>query len=200
MVTDTSEVIFEVIMRQLLLLSFALLPVAAHAQTKAVSSVAPAPTLTAALNQPAPVNSPRNAAAVTRVPAATSDDTATHLIGMHQTIRTSVSPDFEYPQGGTVGITFGEPNFAEMPKLEKYTTLALSQTDLAKSQPQTIVSVRLTLDAMGVPQDLAIVRSGGEAVDNAALAAVRNFRFKPATVEHVPVYSTMTVDITIDKK
>lgn len=182
-------------MRQLLLLSFALLPVAAHAQTKVVSSVAPAPTMTAS------VNSPREAVVATHVSAPKAEaDTATHLISTRQTLHATVSQDFAYPQDGSVGAVFGSPNFVEMPRLEKYTSVSIAQADLAKAPSQTVVSVRLSVDPMGVPQDLSIVRSAGEAVDADTLAAVRQFRFKPASVEHVPVYSTVTLDVTIDKK
>ena len=198
MVTDTSELFFEVIMRQLLLLSFALLPVAAHAQTKVVSSVAPAPTMTASVHSPrAAVVVPASLPVVADKPAA---DVSTHLISTKQTIRATVSQDFAYPQDGSEGAVFGSPNFVELPKLEKYSSVSIAQADLAKAPSQTVVTVRMGVDPMGIPQDLSIVRSAGDAVDADTLAAVRQFRFKPASVEHVPAYSTVTLDVTIDKK
>ena len=49
------------------------------------------------------------------------------------------------------------------------------------------VTVDLVVDEKGFPQNLRVEKSGGEKFDQAALEAVRQYRFQPATREGAPV-------------
>ncbi len=55
-----------------------------------------------------------------------------------------------------------------------------------KAKPSD-VKLRLVVDEQGMPQDVRVVESGGDKFDQSALAAVRQYRFKPATREGNPV-------------
>ena len=58
------------------------------------------------------------------------------------------------------------------------------------------VVLALLVDDDGRPYDLKIVTSAGPQMDNAALEAVRHWRFKPATCEGQPIESRINVVVT----
>jgi len=58
------------------------------------------------------------------------------------------------------------------------------------------VSVSLVVDAQGLPKDLRVVHPLGKGLDQAALNAVRQYRFKPALdATGVPVQTVLDVDV-----
>ena len=63
------------------------------------------------------------------------------------------------------------------------------------SSDQTAL-VELLIDIHGKPQDIHVLQSGGKRTDEAAVATVRNWRFKPATCdgEAVPVQIRTNID------
>ena len=58
--------------------------------------------------------------------------------------------------------------------------------------------VSLIVDTQGLPQNLQVVRHLKMGLDEAALAAVRQYRFKPATLQGKPV--PVIVEITANFK
>jgi TonB family protein len=75
-------------------------------------------------------------------------------------------------------------------------TLPLAQIqDPAKAE----VSVHVIVDPAGVPEFSSITRSAGPQIDNATLAAVREYRFQPAKLDGVPVESDLTLTIHLEK-
>jgi TonB family protein len=56
-----------------------------------------------------------------------------------------------------------------------------------------------TIGVDGKPQDLRVVRSGGQDFDRPALEAVRKWRFKPATCDGLPVAVQINVEVTFRK-
>jgi TonB family protein len=52
----------------------------------------------------------------------------------------------------------------------------------------------------GVPEDLSIVHSAGPVVDQKTLDAVRQYRFQPATIGHIPVVADVTVEVALQKQ
>ncbi len=62
------------------------------------------------------------------------------------------------------------------------------------------VSVRMVVDQRGVPTDVKIVHSAGAVLDESTLEAVNQYRFRPATLNSVPVESDVTLDIALVKK
>ena len=55
--------------------------------------------------------------------------------------------------------------------------------------------VGLTVPIDGIPTDIHIVKSGGASFDKAALKAVRQYRFSPATLHGKPVPVAIKVEI-----
>jgi periplasmic protein TonB len=60
---------------------------------------------------------------------------------------------------------------------------------------QGVVSIQLIVDAQGFPQDARVVRHLGMGLDERALEAVRQYRFKPALYQGHPVAVQMVVDV-----
>lgn len=59
----------------------------------------------------------------------------------------------------------------------------------------TIVLVGLTVPTDGIPQDVHIVKSGGDSFDKSALTAVNQYRFQPATLHGQPVPTRVNIEV-----
>jgi TonB family protein len=60
---------------------------------------------------------------------------------------------------------------------------------------QGTVAIALIVDAQGNPQDIRVVRHLGMGLDEKAIAAVRQYKFKPALYQGNPVAVQMTIDV-----
>lgn len=60
---------------------------------------------------------------------------------------------------------------------------------------QGTVSIQLIVDAQGAPQDVHVVRHLGMGLDEKAIEAVREYRFRPATYRGHPVAVQMIIDV-----
>jgi TonB family protein len=49
------------------------------------------------------------------------------------------------------------------------------------------VTVRFVVDDKGAVEDIRVLESGGDVVDDVVVAAIRGWRFRPATKQGVPV-------------
>jgi periplasmic protein TonB len=66
----------------------------------------------------------------------------------------------------------------------------------ARSQNfQGVVAVQLIVDSQGLPQDVRVVRHLGMGLDEEAIAAVKQYRFRPATYEGRSVAVQMVIDV-----
>jgi TonB family protein len=69
-------------------------------------------------------------------------------------------------------------------------------TPEARSQNyQGVVAVQLIVDTQGVPQDVRVVRHLGMGLDEEAIAAVKQYRFRPAKYEGRSVSVQMVIDV-----
>lgn len=69
-------------------------------------------------------------------------------------------------------------------------------TAQARSQNlQGVVAVQLIVDSQGFPQDVHVVRSLGMGLDQEAIAAVKQYRFKPAKYQGRSVSVQMVIDV-----
>jgi TonB family protein len=59
----------------------------------------------------------------------------------------------------------------------------------------SLVLVGLTVPVDGVPTDIHIVKSGGDAFDKSALTAVQQYRFQPASLHGKPVPVAINVEV-----
>ena len=60
---------------------------------------------------------------------------------------------------------------------------------------QGVVAVQLIVDSQGFPQDVRVVRHLGMGLDEEAIAAVKQYRFRPATYEGHSVAVQMIIDV-----
>ena len=67
---------------------------------------------------------------------------------------------------------------------------------LFSTPPTGVATVGLNLNTEGIPQDLRILQSAGnDKLDQSALDAVRQYRFKPAMKEGHPVMVDMKIEV-----
>jgi TonB family protein len=60
---------------------------------------------------------------------------------------------------------------------------------------QGSVSIQLIVDSQGNPQNVRVVRHLGMGLDEKAIEAVRQYRFKPAMYEGHPVAVQLLIDV-----
>jgi TonB family protein len=101
---------------------------------------------------------------------------------------------------GALLIRFGtsEPE-ATAPKLVHVVGRTLPLERLINEENNAFVVVHLTVDYKGMPQNVTIAKSAGSLIDDQTLAAVRQYRFEPATVDHAPVQSDVTLKVMLKK-
>jgi TonB family protein len=59
--------------------------------------------------------------------------------------------------------------------------------------------VRLNVSQDGTAKDVQVVRSSGIGLDETVAAAVRQFRFQPATLDGQPVAADMTLNVFVQR-
>jgi TonB family protein len=185
-------------MRATILCTLALLPVLAHAQVSGpkagTSHVADASvTLEAKLVSPKAFLH----AAATPAPAPAPG------APMHDEVQFKLESDpveTAALQSGSITYRLGseEPE-ATGPRLIHVVGRTLPLERLMNEENNAYVAVRLTVDADGIPGNITIAHSAGAELDAQTIAAIRQYRFAPATVDHVPVKSDVTVEVKLAK-
>lgn len=61
------------------------------------------------------------------------------------------------------------------------------------------VIVSLTVDEQGIPQDVAVEKGLGMGLDEAAVEAIRQYRFSPAVKDGVPIKVTMKIVVNFKR-
>lgn len=103
--------------------------------------------------------------------------------------------------GGTVEYAFkgDAPLDTSVPHVTKTVEVNLSGKELEEAPAVTTVTLRALVDPAGVPYDVSVTKSAGAAVDQKAIAAVKEYRFTPAKIDYVPTWSSVIVKIKIEK-
>jgi len=184
-------------MRSTILCTLALLPVIAHAQVNGNQAAtgneaATSVTLLAKVVKPAAFF--RAAPAAAAAPASTP---------MHDEIAFTLDSDpveTAARNSGALMIRFGssEPE-ATAPKLVHVVGRTLPLERLMNEENNAYVVVHLMVDYKGMPQNVTIAQSAGSLIDEQTIAAVRQYRFEPATVDHTPVQSDVTLKVMLKK-
>jgi TonB family protein len=162
-----------------------------------MQSAAPATTLQAKVAMPAGLHAAAAAAAKPAPAALSADDV---MVPVNETVVENNVPTAEVNTvEGTVKYTVLGAEPVTSPKLIKTTPIVLSLADMRASSDVSTVTVHLTVGKDGVPTSLTVVHSGGAAIDRRALAAVSQYRFKPATQNELPIEAPVDVQIKVKK-
>lgn len=203
-------------MRRMILTSLVLLPVLAYAQ--AGTSTEPKPSTSSANLRAELTGVPGDRSAslgwnlalpANPAPAAPAGSTALNNAANHaafrelvQTRMTDGFADAALRRGGTLEYIMyggGAPSETTTPSLTRAVEIDLSPQELAAQPASTNVVVRATVDIYGFPRNLAVAHSAGAVLDKKALAAVSQYRFKPATLDNRPVDAAVLITIKIQK-
>ncbi|MDR3741339.1 MAG: TonB family protein [Terracidiphilus sp.] len=85
------------------------------------------------------------------------------------------------------------------PKLHSNPTVRVAVTDFPTQNVSTQhVVVAFRVDEKGVPQNVRVVKSVNQAVDSRILAAVRDYRFEPATLDDQTVAIDMNLNVNFE--
>jgi TonB family protein len=184
-------------MRRMILATLVLFPVLAHAQASTSSERKPfnsSAVLQAEFKQPAGLYA--------EVALAAAE--AKNRAAVRESVQARFSDDFveaAMRDGGTLEYTMkATPAETSAAKVTRAVEVELSQQDLAEQPAVSNVVVHAIVDEQGIPRNVAIAKSAGRAIDQKAIAAVSQYRFKPATVDNQPTWSAVSIAIKIQKQ
>jgi len=203
-------------MCRMILISLVLLPVLAHAEASTSTERQQLPS-SAALRteqpQPAgleeiamaPVASVLAAPATAKSAASISAANTVNHAAVQELIEMRSSEDFTQAAlrlGGTLEYVLKGSAATESsaPSVTRAVEMELSQQELARQPAVTHVVVRAMVDEYGIPRDLTIAQSAGTVVDRKALAAISQYRFKPATLDNKRIEAAVVITIKLQKQ
>jgi len=174
-------------MRRIVLATLVLIPVMASAQATTSTGSKPSPAAATLVAKATP-------------PAAKPGDTpAATRPTLHETVKERVEAfylDNPARDAGDTYLLMGDDHADNAPKLIHVVETTVPE-DLVTKPIE--VTVRVLVDSHGMPENVQIEHSAVAVIDQKTLEAVNQFRFKPATVNHVPVDAEVNVDIKIQK-
>jgi TonB family protein len=81
-----------------------------------------------------------------------------------------------------------------------YTPRIELSPEAAETVPSNVeVVLKLNVDASGQPQDVQVVKSPNHSLDEPVSAAIRQARFRPATLDHQPVATDLTLTVVVQQ-
>ncbi len=91
------------------------------------------------------------------------------------------------------------PRLTKPPELLDFVEAEYPNDELAAGHSATVV-LQIAISARGTVDEAVVVESAGPAFDDAAVDAVRSFRFRPAEIEHKPAPVKITYRYTFTPK
>ena len=198
-------------MRRTILSSLVLFPVMVHAQ--ASTPTEPKPSTFSAMNL-AELTQPvvpaelaiKAAEAKAAAPAATiaAINTGSNA-AIREFIQTRMTDDFvdaELHRGGALeyALKGSLPAQSSAPQVTQAVELDLTPQEMAEQPAVSSVVLRAIVDENGVPRNVAVSHSGGSVIDQKAIAAVNQYRFKPAMLDNKPTWASVSIAIKIQKQ
>jgi TonB family protein len=183
-------------MRRILVATLVLIPVLAHAQaSNSTEQATQAPaTLVAKATPPAPMAPAKSATPASASIASTATSLPVHVVIHQITSDDDVTSD-AMQNGGTISYTLSGGNSkATEPELVHVVQADLAPQELANGSD---VTVHLTVDAHGVPQNIKVVKATDSVVAQKTIAAVSQYRFKPATRDYLAIPADISIDVKI---
>jgi TonB family protein len=179
-------------MRRMILTSLALIPMVAHAAASTSTEPKPSTSSAMAAEQPKPAAS--FAALTTSNHAAIREFVQTQMVDNFVEAALHQGGSLEYAMMGSV------PTHSSAPQVTQAVELDLSAQDMAEQPTVSKVVLRAIVDENGIPRNVQVAQSAGPVVDRKAIAAVNQYRFKPATLDNKPTWASVTIAIKIQKQ
>jgi TonB family protein len=123
---------------------------------------------------------------------------------LRESVQTQLADSFTdtaFAEAGT--LEFGmsaTPVERSAPKVTRAVEVNLTPAEFAEVPAVSNVAVRAVVDENGIPRNVAIAHSAGPIVDREAIAAVSQYRFKPATVDNRATPISVSIAIKIEKQ
>jgi len=77
------------------------------------------------------------------------------------------------------------------------TDIAIPASAIVPTNAEFVLHLNVTAD--GRAQDVQVIKSAGVGLDGTVAAAVRQFRFSPATLDNQPVATDMTLNVFVQR-
>jgi TonB family protein len=77
------------------------------------------------------------------------------------------------------------------------TNISIPTSAIVPSNAEFVLHLNVTPD--GRAQDVQVIKSASSDLDESVVAAVRQFRFRPATLDNQPVTTDMTLDVFVQR-
>ena len=176
-------------MRRIVIATLVLIPVLANAQASTSTKPSQNSATLVATATPPSALAPSNS-------AASSSDVTTSAVPMHVVIHQAEDADAD--ANGTIAYSFGSAtgNSVTAPKLIHVVNPELAPQQAAAGAD---VTVHLTVDQNGVPQNISIDHATDAVVARKTIAAISQYRFKPATRNYLAVAADVTIDVKINQ-
>ena len=197
-------------MCRMILTSLVLLPAMAHAAASASTEPKPSTSsaMEAELTQPVSPTELAMAAAATKAAAPAASiaaiGTSNHA-AIREFIQTKMTDDFvdaALHQGGTLQYAMmgSVPTHSSAPQVTLAVEVDLSAQELEEQPTVSNVVLHAIVDEHGIPRNVQVSQSAGSVVDRKAIAAVSQYRFKPATIDNKPTWASVSITIKIQKQ
>jgi TonB family protein len=189
----------------MILTSLVLLPVMAHAAANA--STEPQP-FTSSVNvkadQPKAAAPVEMAAADIAIKAVVPGLGTSNHAAIRQFVQTKMTESFvdaALRQGGTLEFAMmgSVPAHTSAPQVTQAVSVDVTAQDLAERPTVSSIVLHAIVDENGVPRNVQISQSAGTVIDRKAVAAVSQYRFKPATYDNKPTWAPISITIKIEK-
>jgi TonB family protein len=189
-------------MRRMILISLVLSPVMAHAQAVTTTGHQPSSTsakLYAEVYRPA---APSEAAAVS---TPMSNAPAANHLQLRESVRTRTADDFAVAalhMGGTLEYSMkgSAPTQVSAPSVVTAVEISMSDRELSEQPAVTTLVVHTIVDENGTPRNVVVTQSSGRAVlDQRAVAAVGQYRFKPAMLDNKATWASVYLTIKLER-
>ena len=191
-------------MRRMILTSLVLLPVMAHASAN--TSTEPQPSTSSALTAELAQHAAPAELAMAAAPAASiaALETSNHA-AIREFVQTRMVDNFvdaALHQGGTLEYAMmgSVPAHSSSPQVTQAVELDLSEQELEEQPTVSRVVLHAIVDENGIPRNIQIAKSAGSLVDRKAIAAVNQYRFRPATLDNKPTWASVSITIKIQKQ
>jgi TonB family protein len=194
-------------MRRMILTSLVLIPVLANV-VSAKAATEPKPltssvVLQAELKQPAGLAEVAMAAAA-ETPALVSTSAVSHpaILESVQTKYNGAFIEAALRMPGTIEYSFkgNAPLETSAPQVTRAVGIELSTQELSAAPAVSNVVLHAIVDEQGIPRSVGITKSAGKLVDERAIAAVNQYRFKPAMVDNQPTWAEVSITIKLQKQ
>lgn len=102
-----------------------------------------------------------------------------------------LTPSLSFAQSSSGNTEVSRPQLTQAPELLEFVEAEYPEEEKAEGKAATVV-LQIAISAEGLVEEAVVLESAGPAFDAAAVEAVKQFRFRPAEIDHRPAPVKLT--------